>query len=262
MSQDYDKIFKENIEQMALPLAEKLLGIRPEKLVEITVDLQQTIERKPDFIKKVVHKDSKKDYILHIEFQVKDEPKMVHRMLEYYALVFRIHKLKLKQIVFYLGEGKAKMLTKINHDDLNFEFSLVNIQEIDYTDFINSDKPEEVILAILANFQNKKPEIIISSILQRIIKITKPNLQQLKYVKQLEILSLLRDLQEETLNQSKNMALIFPIEKDIRFKQGKEQQAVLAIKGFIEQNVPKEKIAEYLQVSLEFVEKIIKSMKK
>ncbi len=78
MSQDYDKIFKENIEQMALPLAEKLLGIRPEKLVDITVDLQQTIERKPDFIKKVVHKDSKKDYILHIEFQVKDEPKMVH----------------------------------------------------------------------------------------------------------------------------------------------------------------------------------------
>ncbi len=183
-------------------------------------------------------------------------------MLEYYALVFRIHKLKLKQIVFYLGEGKAKMNTKINHDDLNFEFSLVNIQEIDYTDFINSDKPEEVILAILANFQNKKPEIIISSILQRIIKLTKPNLQQLKYVKQLEILSLLRDLQEETLNQSKNMALIFPIEKDIRFKQGKEQQAVLAIKGFAEQNVPKEKIAEYLQVSLEFVEKIIKSIKK
>ena len=29
MAQDYDKIFKENIEQIALPLAEKLLGLRP-----------------------------------------------------------------------------------------------------------------------------------------------------------------------------------------------------------------------------------------
>ena len=139
MSQDYDKIFKENIEQIALPLVEKLLGIRLEKLVEITVDLQQTIERKPDFIKKVVHKDSKKDYILHIEFQVVDEPKMLHRMLEYYALMFRKHELTLKQVVFYIGEGKAKMNTKINHNDLNFEFSLVNVQEIAYTDFLNSE---------------------------------------------------------------------------------------------------------------------------
>ncbi len=136
MAQDYDKIFKENIEQMALPLAEKLLGIRPETLKDISVDLQQTIERKPDFIKKVVHKDTTKDYILHIEFQVVDEPKMLHRMLEYYALIFRKHNLRLKQVVFYIGEGKAKMLTQINHEDLNFEFSLVNVQEIAYTDFL------------------------------------------------------------------------------------------------------------------------------
>lgn len=262
MSQDYDKIFKENIEQIALPLAEKLLGIRPEKLVEITVDLQQTIERKPDFIKKVVHKDSTKDYILHIEFQVVDEPKMLHRMLEYYALVFRKHQMKLKQIVFYIGEGKAKMLTKINHDDLNFEFSLVNVQEIAYTDFLSSDKPEEVILAILANFQNKKPEIVISSILQRIVKLTKPNLDQLKYVKQLEILSLLRDLQEETSKQSKNMALVFNIEKDIRFQQGKQEQAILSIKNLLKLNISHQDIADSLQVPLEFVEKVVKSMKK
>ncbi|PIY08793.1 MAG: hypothetical protein COZ18_10520 [Flexibacter sp. CG_4_10_14_3_um_filter_32_15] len=71
MAQEYDKIFKENIEQVALSLTEKLLGIRPKKLKEISVDLQKTIERKPDFIKKVVHKDSSRDYILHIEFQAK-----------------------------------------------------------------------------------------------------------------------------------------------------------------------------------------------
>ncbi len=41
MAQEYDKIFKENIEQIALPLAEKLLGIRPEKLEEISLDLQK-----------------------------------------------------------------------------------------------------------------------------------------------------------------------------------------------------------------------------
>ena len=32
MAQDYDKIFKENIEEIILPLAEQLLNIKVEKL--------------------------------------------------------------------------------------------------------------------------------------------------------------------------------------------------------------------------------------
>lgn len=48
MSQDYDKIFKENIEEIILPLAKKVLNIDPEGLEEIPDDLQHTIERKPD----------------------------------------------------------------------------------------------------------------------------------------------------------------------------------------------------------------------
>ncbi len=118
----------------------------------------------------------------------------------------------------------------------------------------------------MANFKNKKPEIVIQSILKRIINLTEPNLKQLKYVKQLEILSILRDLQDEIITQSKNMALIFPIEKDIRFKQGKEEgetkKAILAIKALVEANVSPQKIADSLQVSLEFVKKVVDSLKK
>lgn len=176
--------------------------------------------------------------------------------------MFRKHELTLKQVVFYIGEGKAKMLTKINHNDLNFEFSLVNVQEIAYTDFLNSDQPEEVILAILANFQNKKPEIIISSILQRIIKITQPNLDQLKYVKQLEILSNLRDLQDEVIIQSKNMALIYDIEKDIRFKQGEGKGIATAAKRMLLANFTIQQVVDVLKVPKEMVEEIAKSIKK
>lgn len=51
MAQDYDKIFKENIEEIILPLTEKLLNIHPEKSEEIPDDLQRTIERKPEIAK-------------------------------------------------------------------------------------------------------------------------------------------------------------------------------------------------------------------
>jgi len=197
---------------------------------------------------------------------VVDEPKMIHRMFEYYALMFRKHKVKLKQIVFYIGKGKANMITEVSHEDLNFRFSVISIQEIAYTEFLNSDKPEEIILAILADFKNENPSKVIQSILQKIIDTTNPNLDQLKYVRQLEVLSLLRDLQKETLKQSKNMALIYDIKKDLRYQEGRQEgkieQTIIAIKAFVEMNVPYQKIADSLKVSVEFVEEIAKSIKK
>jgi hypothetical protein len=141
MAQDYDKIFKENIEEIILPLAEKILQIHPEKLVEIPDDLQRTIERKPDFLKKVAHKDTSKDYILHLEFQVVDEPKMVYRMHEYYAMLLRKYELVVYQYVFYIQSGKAQMPTMLKQRNLHFQFDLINVQDFDYQTFINSDTP-------------------------------------------------------------------------------------------------------------------------
>ncbi len=102
MAQKYDKIFKENIEELILPLAQKVLHINPEELEEIKDDLQTTLERKPDFLKKVVSKNkTQKEYILHIEFQTVDEPKMVYRMLEYYGILARKYELEIKQYVWF-----------------------------------------------------------------------------------------------------------------------------------------------------------------
>jgi len=53
MAQEYDKIFKENIEPLILSFAKKLLHIDPDSLEEIPSDLQYTIEQKTDFLKKV-----------------------------------------------------------------------------------------------------------------------------------------------------------------------------------------------------------------
>ena len=58
------------------------------------------------------------------------------------------------------------------------------------------------------------------------------------------------------------MALLFDIEKDIRFKQGKEQQAILAIKNLLKLNLSHQEIADSQKVSLEFVEKVIDSIEK
>ncbi|MEM6841976.1 MAG: hypothetical protein AAF632_07100 [Bacteroidota bacterium] len=45
MANEYDKIIKENIEAVILPLSNKLFGILPEAMEEVTVDLQLTARR-------------------------------------------------------------------------------------------------------------------------------------------------------------------------------------------------------------------------
>ncbi len=262
MSQDYDKIIKENIEEIILPLAEKLLNIHPEKLEEIADDLQRTLERKPDFLKKVVHQNSKKDYILHIEFQVANDLEMKYRMHEYYALLHRKYKINVLQVVFYIGDKKCTMTTKLDLLNLSFSYNLYSLKDISYKKFINSDKPEEVILAILANFENEKSEKIIELIFDRIEATTKQNLEREKIVKQLEILSTLRKLQSKIINQLQRMPFTYDIKNDIRYQQGREEERKSTIVNLIELNYTIEKIAEILNIPLESVKKIVKELRK
>ncbi len=266
MAQDYDKIFKENIEEIILPLAKKVLNIDPEGLEEIKDDLQHTLERKPDFLKKVIHKDTKKDYILHIEFQVKDEPKMKYRMLEYYALLLREYKIEVRQYVFYIGKGKSKMPTQIKYKKLEFSFEVISMQQIDYKNFVNSSKPEEVILAILADFGKEETQTALTTIVRKIMQITEPNLQQLKYVRQLEILSKLRELQEQIIKSLEIMALTYDIRSDIRFKEGrqegKQEGLTIAIENLLKSNFSQKQVVEFLKVPLEMVKKVAESIGK
>ncbi len=266
MAQDYDKIFKENIEEIILPLAEKLLHIRPEKLEEIPDDLQTTIERKPDFLKKVVHQDSSKNYILQIEFQKDDEPKMAYRMNEYCAILMRKYELEVRQYVFFIDVGKAKMTTSLNYPNLSFKFQLLNLQDFDYQQFIKSDKPEEVILAILANFGADKPEAVVKTVLTKLKSLPTETLRREKCVKQLEILSNLRNLQAEIIKQLENMALTYDLENDIRFKQGIEKgiekEKIIIIQSLLAEKMSIEKIAKITKTSIDFVKKIAKEIKK
>jgi len=81
-SNQYDKIFKENIEAVISSIMENLLDITAISMEELPDDIQHTKERKPDILKKVT--DNKGNiFVLQIEFQVADEVEMVFRMADY-----------------------------------------------------------------------------------------------------------------------------------------------------------------------------------
>ncbi len=220
MSQSYDKIFRENIEELVVPLATKLLNLSIPALEEIPDDLQVTVERKPDFLKKVIHPKPSLNYILHFEFQTVDDSGMAERMLEYFAMLYRKYHLPVKQYVFYIGSGPSRMQTQIKEDNIAFRYSLLNTTDVDYRLFLKSTVPEEVLLAILGDFSDDSSEIVLTSLLTRLREVETRPLRLARYIKQLEVLSKLRKLQKLTVQISKKMALVYDLETDIRYRQG------------------------------------------
>ncbi|WKN45080.1 hypothetical protein [Tunicatimonas pelagia] len=221
MSQDYDKILKENIEALILPLADKLLGLSLGRLEEIPDDIQTTLERRPDFLKRVISSNSHESYILHLEFQVKDKAAMLNRMLLYYAMLKEKYGESIKQYVVFMGRRKPRMSTQLKEGMIDYRFSLVDIHQLDYRKLLDdATQPEQAVLAILSNFKKSEVDTILPEILRKLQALTNNERKLRRYVRQLEILSNLRDLQKETIKHTEAMPITYNIEDDIRYQQG------------------------------------------
>jgi predicted transposase YdaD len=220
----YDRIFKENIEPLIPFLFQKVLGLYDAQHTEELKDkLHATIEQETDYIRKVLHTEKWKDYILHIEFQVADETEMVNRMLVYFALLHQKHKLDVKQFVIYLGKRRPpKMPTAIARQKLLYNFTLIDIQDIGYDIFLQSDVPEEIILAILGNNNGKTAETVITEVLEKLNTLSLNGVKVDKHIVQLKIISNLRNLQPLTYKLIKKMPFKYDLESDVAFIEGRE----------------------------------------
>jgi predicted transposase/invertase (TIGR01784 family) len=226
MSRDYDKIIKENIKEIMLPLARKVLNMpEPAGVVEIPDDLQYTIERKPDFLKLITDAAGNSLYILQLEFQTRDEPDMLSRMLFYAAQLYGKYKLPIKQYVFFIGNRPARMRRELTQEDMSFRFHVRNVVEVGYQAFLETSKPEEMVLAILGNLGNDTPEKVVSAILLALKSTVTDQLALGRFLRQLEVLSKLRNIQNEVIKQIEAMSIVYDLETDIRYLQGKQKGA-------------------------------------
>jgi hypothetical protein len=270
MANHYDRIFKENIEPMIPFIARKLFGIKEIKQSEDIKDkLQYTLEKEADYLQRIIHPNPEDDYILHVECQVKDDNDMISRMFLYRAIIYHKFKLPVKQFVFYIGSGKSKMQTFLGQEELTYAFHLRDINQFSYESFIASNVPEEVVLAILSDFDGVSPEIVIQKIITRLQQLTDKKLRLTKYEKQLEILSKLRKLQKQTIQTITQMGWEYELETDIRYLQGIEKgeekkdtekniQFVTNLLVNNRFNFDVDSIANLAGVSVEFVENLDK----
>lgn len=242
MANNYDRIFKENIESMLLPLLEKVLGLIPPKLVPIDAKMQMTHESEMDNIRRVVHEeDAALDYGLQIEFHIKDED-LRKRNLVHHALFFQITSLPLRQIVIYGGGSDDPQHITQNHLitlGLEHRFEVIVLKQIPKEKFIHSNVPEEVVLAILCDFGEDNPEDVVKQILEHLHKICRRSVRLKKYQKQLLILSRLRKMELIVQTQVEAMTIHYDIETDGLYLQGIEKGIEEGIEKGIEEGIEK-----------------------
>jgi hypothetical protein len=255
-SSQYDKIFKENIEAIISSIMQNVLEITAVSMEELPDDIQHTKERKPDTLKKITD-DKGNTFVLQIEFQVKNEDEMVYRMLDYYGMLERKYKLPVKQFVIFLGTGTPTMPTNLDREMLKFRFPIVALSDLDYHVFLNSDKPEEIILGILANFKGENPENALKQILVRVKETTKGDFSLNRYFNQLRVLAQLRNLELNLKNAMDSIAEYIKEERDVLYLRGQERTEERIVSNLLSKmSLTFEQIADVAGVTVDFVKSV------
>lgn len=275
MANDFDRIFKENVEPTLPILAKLLFGIQYTSVEEVKDKMQFTLEREPDFLKKVYIAASTQLELIQFEFQSQNEDKIDARMLVYYALEYEKYNLPVRQFVIYTGYEPLKMPHRIiNHPNLQYRVEVKDIREIPYEKFIESDKPEEVILAILGGFHGVNPEKVIDEILAKLVEVSKKVKAIGKFTYQLRTLAKLRKLREITIKKLENMPLIIElteqeIQTDPFFKKGlqkglekKDAELIEIIQTSLLKGLSIDLISEITKVDIKTIKKIQRAMNK
>ena len=225
MANIYDRIFKENIDELLPHLLREILGWEVPKLEDLKDKLQVTLEREVDIFKKVIHDDHpEKDHGLHCEIQGQDMD-MRARELLYYGMFHHRYKLPLRQIVIYIGEEPAHHIMNniLELEGIRLEFTVIDLHSIPKDVFLQSNKPECVLLALLADYGQDKPEKVVRQILHNLTNLVGNKTTLRKYQKQLLVLSRLRNLTAITTNIINTMPIHFDIETDVLYREGTEK---------------------------------------
>jgi hypothetical protein len=157
-----------------------------EKLEDINRELKLLKSLRPDMLFKAGEK------IFHIEIQAQQDKTLSKRMLLYSVGIEEKFGKEPVQIVLFVGKGNPPP-SYFKSEFKFLKFRVVDLKKIDPDEFIKSDKPEEVVLGVLAGKYREKPEVF-KKVIRKISKIIKNKKELLKYMEDISFLGGLFDV--------------------------------------------------------------------
>ncbi len=267
LSRQYDKLIKECLTESLDGILTHALRINAQSTVLLDSKLQATEEREADFLIEVTE-TSGRQFLLHLEFQSTNDTSMSFRMLRYWLFMMQQYREQppdVRQYVIYVGKAPMNMANTLSYDRLQYNYPLIDMRSVSATPFLNSDKPIEIILAVLCDYQNQ--DLLVEKILRRLKETVVEELRLSKYIRQLEIFSQLRNLQDTVYQKKSAMDFVYNIEKDPVYKegekrgeergekrgeiQGEKRKALTMAQAMKQAGEPLEKIITYTQLTAE-----------
>ena len=208
----FDPILKEIFSKAARKLISIATGKQINKeLEDITTEIEFVKSLRPDMVFRAGNK------IFHIEIQARQDRDLPERMLIYSLAIKEKFGQKPVQIILFVGKGNPP--PPFFRDEFTIhKFIVLDMKKINPDEFIKSDKPEEVIVWILAGKFKDKPEII-KKVKKRIVEIVKNEKEIAKYIDSISFLAGLFDVKIEV----KPMPIQVDIRKTFLYKWGKEE---------------------------------------
>jgi hypothetical protein len=155
--------------------------------------------------------------IFQIEIQAQRDKTMPERMFKYYYAIVEKYKKEPTQIVLFVGRGKPPP-SDYKTPKLTLKYEVLDMKRVDPDVLIKSDKPEEVIIGVLAGKYREKPEAF-SKVVKRISEIVKNEKEVIKYMNDINFLASLFDVKIKI----KPMPIQIDIRKAPFYKWGREE---------------------------------------
>ena len=256
----YDIVTKSIIKQIAKDLSKYILKIPIENSIElIEKEFTRIEKRDADLLFK------SGDSIIHIEIQNNNHPKMDKRMLRYYSdLLFEFEDFKIEQFIIYIGKSRCTMKNEIKRDKISFKYDIIDMKDLSCEEFLKSNEPALVSLAILCDFENKDEQLVVNTILKKLKTLCQDEIEFRSHLKMVEILSSNRNL-EDAVKKGENMLKV-DIQKMPSYQIGLEKGIERGIergleKGKYEARVNMAKEALKHGFDIEMVSKLTKLSK-
>jgi predicted transposase YdaD len=182
-----------------------------EKLEDINREVKLLKSLRPDMLFKAG------DKIFHIEIQAQQDKTLPKRMLLYSVGIEEKFGKEPVQIVLFVGKGNPP--PSYFRSEFKFlKFKVVDWKKIVPDEFIKSDKPEEIVLGVLAGKYREKPEVF-KKVIRKISKIVKNKKELLKYMEDISFLGGLFDVEIK----AEPMPIQIDIRKTLFYKWGKQE---------------------------------------
>jgi len=220
----YDRIVKEDSDFTFDMFMEVKYGIEVKDYQPLQEKIPRTLERELDALYKITT-DEEGEKLIHIEYQTKNDNEMVRRVQEYNSLIYRKYGIPVKHLVVYYGNENTKMVSQLPEDAIFRGFDLICLNEIEAEKFLNSSKPEVIILAQLGKYEKEQTEEILNSTINKLEQLPKYVNNPSRYISKLLLYSKLRNLDETLTEKIKTMPIFTNemIKDHALYKEGKEE---------------------------------------